>query len=196
LDDPSATDQITRVLAEIERGDGGATERLFPLVYGELRRLAGARMAAEPEGMTLQPTALVHEVYLRLAGETGAAWEGRAHFFAAAAEAMRRILVERARRRGRLKRGGGRAREPLCDPEETGGIDSVDLIELNEALDRLAASDARLAQVVSLRFFAGLSVEQTGDVLGISGRTIKRDWEFARAWLFDSMRGRGAEEPA
>ncbi len=186
------TQAITRVLHAIDRGESSAPGELLPLVYEELRKLAEARMAREPAGMTLQPTALVHEAYMRLLSETGAQWKNRAHFFSAAAEAMRRILIERARRRGRVRHGGGRQRlciddlDVACDAEDS----SVDLVALDRVLNRLAGHDRRLAEVVNLRFFAGLTVEQVSDVLDISPRTVKRDWEFARAWLSAAL-----EEP-
>ncbi len=191
----------------MDRGESDAAARLLPLVYNELRRLAAARMAREPAGLTLQPTALVHEAYVRLvdspgassgAGSSGTAkspphFQSRAHFFGAAAEAMRRILIERARQHGRIKHGGGRKREPLNDdstPSPSGGgngVEDLDLIALDDALARLAAMDARLKDIVMLRFFAGLTVEQTAEVTGLSARTVKRDWEFARSWLHREM---------
>lgn len=156
---------------------------LLPLVYDELRRLADQHMACEPPGQTLQPTALVHEVYLRLAGQLGSDWQNRAHFFAAAAEAMRRILVERARRHGRLKRGGGRERVPLVDvPDPPAEVD-VDLVALDEALGRLETLDPRKAQIVNLRYFAGRTIEETAEVLGVSAATVKSEWKYAKAWL-------------
>jgi len=172
---------VTDVLDAIDRGDSGATERLLPLVYEELRRLAHAKIASEPAGLTLQPTALVHEAYLRLMGETSAQWKNRAHFFAAAAEAMRRILIERARRVGRLKHGGGRRRMDITDLDAADDSGQVDLLALDEAMAKLRTMDGRLEQVVSLRYFAGLSVDQVADLMGVSSRTIKRDWEFGSA---------------
>jgi RNA polymerase sigma factor (TIGR02999 family) len=189
---------VTHVLAAIDRGEAGASERLLPLVYEELRRLAEARMARESPGQTLQATALVHEAYVRLLGEGDVRWEGRGHFFSAAAIAMQRILVERARRRGRVRHGGGRRREVLGDSDAGiaagEGADAIDLVALDGALARLANQDARLARVVQLRFFAGLSVEQTAAVLGASARTVKRDWVFARAWLRREIDGAGADD--
>jgi RNA polymerase sigma factor (TIGR02999 family) len=189
---------VTAILAAVEAGDRSAAARLLPLVYDELRRLAGAKMAAEPAGLTLQPTALVHEAYLRLVGEPGGndKWANRAHFFSAAAEAMRRILVERARRVGRVRHGGGRAREGLDEgASAVAEFDSkqdpavIDLIALDSALTKLANLDRRLSDVVMLRYFAGLSVEETAAATETSARTVKRDWEFARAWLKREMAG-------
>jgi RNA polymerase sigma factor (TIGR02999 family) len=183
---------VTRILEEIRRGDREATDRLLVLVYDELRRLAARRLANERPGQTLQPTALVHEAYLRLLG-ADAHWENSAHFFAAAAEAMRRILVESARRKMRLKHGAGR---PVREVDESDAIampDSIDLVALNEALEKLAAADPPKAELVKLRYFAGLTVEQAGRVLGVSRATADRYWTFARTWLYyEVMKG---EEP-
>jgi RNA polymerase sigma factor (TIGR02999 family) len=190
VSDTTAQTEVTRVLHAIAQGDARAPAELLPLVYDELRRLAAARMAHEPAGHTLQPTALVHEAYLRLVKEEAAEWKGRAHFFAAAAEAMRRILIERARRRGRVKHGGGHAHVRVEDFEpggSKGSPEDIDLLVLDETLERLKKQDPRLERVVTLRFFGGLSVEQTAEVLEVSERTVKRDWEFARAWLFREM---------
>ena len=181
---------VTRILADIERGDRQAAGQLLPLVYDELRRLAGARLAREAPGQTLQPTALVHEAYLRLVGgDPGRPWQGRAHFFAAAAESMRRILVENARRKARRKRGGGRPRADL-DPDQLAapGADA-DLLALDDALTRLAARDPQAAELVKLRHFAGLTVPQAAEVLGVSPRTADRLWAYARAWLFRDLGG-------
>lgn len=202
--DRHSASQVTMLLDEIERGDSSAPEKLLPLVYEELRRLAQARMSKESPGLTLQPTALVHEAYLRLVGEGPKGWGGRAHFFAAAAEAMRRILIERARRVGRIKHGGGRKRLDL-EMTEVGEEESLDVVALEEAMQKLRRIDERLERVVSLRFYAGLTVEQTAELLGTSARTVKRDWEFARAWLYDALaegeqeqetEQRGKDEPA
>ncbi|MFO0831016.1 MAG: sigma-70 family RNA polymerase sigma factor [Phycisphaerales bacterium] len=195
--DTTAQTEVTRVLRAIAGGNPRASEELLPLVYDELRRLAASRMAQEPAGHTLQPTALVHEAYLRLVKEEDVAWQGRGHFFAAAAEAMRRILIERARRRGRIKHGGEHRHVSVeeFEPGGSGGdAEGLDLLALDEALERLRGEDERLGRVVTLRFFGGLSVEQSAEVLGVSERTVKRDWEFARAWLFKEMTGqtRGA----
>lgn len=161
----------------------GEAEKMLPAVYEELRRLARARLAKEPAGLTLQPTGLVHEAYLRLAGENNQ-WQNKAHFFAAAAIAMRRILIERARR----KRVVREARS-VTDLESGEDPESVDLLALDPALDKLCTFDRRLADVVQLRFFAGLTVEQTAEVMGVAPRTVKRDWNFARAWLKQEMEG-------
>jgi RNA polymerase sigma factor (TIGR02999 family) len=180
---------VTRILLDLARGEGHAAEQLLPLVYGELRRLAAQQLAQEKPGQTLQPTALVHEAYLRLVG-TGDRphWDGRGHFFAAAAEAMRRILVENARRKHRLKRGGGRQRLDLGQLEAVADAPSEDLLALDEALDLLAAEDAQKAELVKLRYFAGLSVEEAARCLGISRATAARYWSYARAWLYDRLR--------
>ncbi len=182
---------VTRILSAIEHGDPRAAERLLPLVYDELRKLADRRLAQEKPGQTLQATALVHEAYLRLVGsDAGKAqrFSGRGHFFAAAAEAMRRILLDRARDRRRLKRGGGRHREAL-DLDRIGADDAPpdDLIDLDEALGRLAQLDARGAELVKLRLFAGLTLDEAAAALGVVRRTAERDWAFARAWLFRQL---------
>jgi RNA polymerase sigma factor (TIGR02999 family) len=176
---------VTRILHAIERGDARATDELLPLVYEELRVLAARKLSHEPPGQTLQATALVHEAYLRLVGERNQNWTGHAHFFRAAAEAMRRILIDRARRRNSDKRGGHRQRveleEALAESHEAGCPE--DLIALDEALTKLTAEDPVKAEVVKLRYFAGLTVEQTAEVLGISATTAKLHWAYARAWL-------------
>jgi RNA polymerase sigma factor (TIGR02999 family) len=184
--------EVTRVLSAIERGDPHAAAPLLPLVYDELRKLAARHLAGEGPGHTLQPTALVHEAYLKLVGPgPELPWNGRVHFFAAAAEAMRRILIDHARRKHRARRGGGRNRVELEDLDEldvvaeSGGAD--DLLALDEALARLAAADPRRAELVRLRYFAGLTLEQAAELLGISRATADRHWAFARAWLYDAM---------
>jgi RNA polymerase sigma factor (TIGR02999 family) len=185
---------VTQLLNAIEKGDAQAAGQLLPLVYQELRRLAAQKLAREKAGHTLQPTALVHEAYLRLVGKGDEPrWNSRGHFFAAAAEAMRRILVENARRRQRLKRGGDRKRVDSGLAEATAAGLSDDLLLINEALDRLAEEDVRKAELVKLRFFAGLSVEEAAQCLGISRATADRDWVYARAWLFDRFRTGAAE---
>lgn len=174
---------VTRLLEAAHRGEAGATEELLPLVYEELRRLARGQMRGEAAGgQTLQATALVHEAYLRLVGDADVQWQNRGHFFGAAARAMRRILVERARSRGRLKRGGDRERVEI-DPGVLEGAGATDLVGLDEALNRLEAEDARKAEVVMLRYFAGLSIEETAAAMGLSPATVKNEWTFARAWL-------------
>jgi RNA polymerase sigma factor (TIGR02999 family) len=187
---------VTRILAEIEQGDPAAADKLLPLVYDELRRLAAARLAHEPGGQTLQATALVHEAYLRLVGPDPAKrWDGRGHFFAAAAEAMRRILIERARRRTRLRHGAGQSRVP-SDPDDLASPQPLadrELLALDEALERFAATDPEKAQLVRLRYFAGLTLEQAGEMLGISRATASRHWQYARAWLYDAIKNIGPE---
>ncbi|MDA0809647.1 MAG: ECF-type sigma factor [Planctomycetota bacterium] len=175
---------VTRILSAIERGDAEAADRLLPLVYDELRKLAVQRMAQEKPGQTLQATALVHEAYLRLVDrEQVQHWDSRGHFFAAAAESMRRILVEKARRRSRVKHGGEMARQDLDNVQiETPGIHE-DLISLDEALTRLKEVDAQAVELVHLRYFVGLSISDAAELLGISPRTADRLWAFARAWL-------------
>jgi RNA polymerase sigma factor (TIGR02999 family) len=181
---------VTQILSAVAAGDPRAAAELLPLVYDELRKLADARMAAETPGQTLQPTALVHEAYLRLVANPGgcpdddASWDNRGHFFAAAAEAMRRILVENARRKQAVKHGGGRRRLDLdgVDPalEESSGDD---LLALDEALRQLEAKDPRKAELVKLRFFAGLTAEHAAAALGVSVSTAEKDWAYARSWL-------------
>jgi RNA polymerase sigma factor (TIGR02999 family) len=169
------------------RGDGAMLDALFPLVYAELRRLARAARA-RGAGETLCTTALVHEAYLKLAPSAGAGWEGRAHFFGAAARAMRQLLVDAARRHGRAKRGGGVREVTLGDDAAAAPARGDELLALDEALDRLAALDARQARVVELRFFAGLTSQEAAEVLGVSVPTVERDWRAARAWLRLAMR--------
>ncbi len=176
--------EVTRILSAIEQGDPQAAEQLLPLVYDELRKLAAQRLAQEKPGQTLQATALVHEAYLRLVDtERAPHWNSRGHFFAAAAQAMRRILVEQARRKKSAKAGGQRQRVPLNEPELAAPSRVVDLIALDEALDRLAEQDSRKAEVVKLRFFAGLTIQQAAEALGIAESTVDADWAFAKAWL-------------
>ncbi len=184
---------VTRILSEIERGDTSAADQLLPLVYEDLRRLAAAKLAQEKPGQTLQATALVNEAYLRLVDTKAQHWDSRRHFFAAAAEAMRRILVEIARRKLRLKRGGHLHRSPLENIEVECGVPSDDLLALDEALSKLETEDQEKAEVVRLRFFVGLNHEETGQVLGVSAVTARRHWRFARAWLRREMRK--GEEP-
>jgi len=179
--------EVTRILDAIQRGDSKAADALLPLVYDELRRLAAHRMAGEAPGQTLQATALVHEAWLRLGGDDQPSWQNRAHFFAAAAEAMRRILIDNARRKNYLRHGGGAERVNLDGLDLAASVDDEQLLALNEALDHLAAHDATKAQVVKLRFFAGLTNEQVARVLNVSEPTVKRHWAYARAWLFREM---------
>ncbi|MFO0795852.1 MAG: ECF-type sigma factor [Gemmataceae bacterium] len=181
---------VTHLLDAAAAGDRRAAADLLPLVYDELRKLAAARMAAESPDHTLQPTALVHEAYLRLVGPAEARrWDSRGHFFAAAAEAMRRILVEAARRKGAGKHGGDRRRVELTDVPAEPEVDGERLIALDAALTRLAAEDPVAARVVELRHFAGLSVEDAADALGLSRATAYRHWTYARAWLKDAVAG-------
>jgi RNA polymerase sigma factor (sigma-70 family) len=221
-----AMSEVSQILAAIDHGDPRAAEQLLPLVYDELRKLAAAKLAHEKPGQTLQATALVHEAYLRLAGNQGArsqepgasqevaqsppapgsrpldpgsrslapGFDSRGHFFAAAAEAMRRILVEAARRKGRLKRGGDLAREPVEEEAISAPEIDDDLIELDAALDKLAAKDHRKAELVKLRYFAGLTIEQAAAALGISNTTADRDWSYARAWLYRELSRGGVRD--
>jgi RNA polymerase sigma factor (TIGR02999 family) len=179
--------ELTQVLHAIGSGEQGASEKLLPLVYAELRRLACARMAKELPGQTLQPTALVHEAWLRLVNDGDRTWQNRAHFFAAAAEAMRRILIERARHRSRLKHGGGQARLNIDDLELAGTTPDDKVLLVDEALARLKVEDPELERIVVLKFFAGLSNEEIAETLGLSKRTLDRQWAYARAWLFRNI---------
>jgi RNA polymerase sigma factor (TIGR02999 family) len=175
---------VTQILTAMQAGDAKAAAQLLPLVYDELRRLAANKLKRESADHTLQPTALVHEAYLRLIGaDAEALWDSRGHFFAAAAEAMRRILVDNARRRKRSKHGGGRHRVELDDHDLAVPPTPERLLALDEALDRLAKQEPAAAQVVKLHFYAGLSLEQVGECLGVSRSTVKRQWAYARAWL-------------
>jgi RNA polymerase sigma factor (TIGR02999 family) len=179
---------VTRVLAQIESGDPSAAEQLLPLVYDELRKLATARLAGERPGHTLQATALVHEAYLRLIDVAQEPrWDSRGHFFAAAAEAMRRILVEQARRRRARKHGGGHRRQDLDEATIAAPANDVDMLALDEALQRLETVDGEAAEFVKLRYFSGLTVAQTAELMGLSTRTAERVWTFAKAWLFREM---------
>lgn len=185
---------VTRILSQIERGDQQAAEKLLPLVYDELRKLAAARLQQEKPGQTLQATALVHEAYLRLVGSAGSEkWDGRGHFFGAAAEAMRRILVESARRKMREKHGGQRTRVELAEGDLICRIPSDELVALDEALVQLALEDPQKAKLVELRFFAGFSAEEAAQMLGISTVTAKRHWRYARAWLHHRLAVDGRE---
>ena len=179
--------EVSRILSAIEQGDGQAAAQLLPLVYDELRKLAAWKLAQEQSGQTLQATALVHEAYLRLVGaKPSFCWDGRNHFFAAAAEAMRRILVESARRKRRLRHGGGRARQPGL--EDIAGPERPErLLAVDEALDRLAAANPRAAELVKLRYFAGFSNAQAAASLGISPRKADQVWAYARAWLREEI---------
>jgi RNA polymerase sigma factor (TIGR02999 family) len=180
---------VTHILSQIEQGDPSAAEQLLPLVYDELRRLAAAKFAIEKPGQTLQATALVHDAYLRLVDvEKAQHWDSRGHFFAAAAEAMRRILVENARRKGSVKHGGDVDRQELNESRIAAPFPSDELLALDEALDQLAEENPIKAELVKLRFFAGLSIDEAAMALGISRATAKRHWVYARAWLYGRIR--------
>lgn len=180
---------VTRILSAIQQGDPHASEQLLPLVYEELRRLAAQKMAQEAPGETLQATALVHEAYMRLVDvEKVRQWNGRGHFFGAAAESMRRILLNRARDKGRIKRGGQFHKLDLEKVELAMDAPGEDLMAIDEAIELLAQESPECAQVVKLRFFVGLSIDEAAATLGISASTAKRHWTFARAWLFDAIR--------
>ena len=181
--------QVTRLLEKIGEGRTKAADELMPLVYSELRKLARDRLARERRGQSLEATSLVHEAYVRLVGDAEYRWENRAHFFAAAAEAMRRIVIERARRRGRLKRGGGREQVPLAENVVGTEPPSDELLALDEALTRLEKKDPTMTNVVKLRYFAGLTVPETARSLNLSSRTVNRVWTAARAWLHDEIAG-------
>ncbi|MFN0134476.1 MAG: ECF-type sigma factor [Phycisphaerales bacterium] len=184
--------QLTGIINLAGEGSKRASSELLPLVYDELRRLAQDRLRNEPANLTLQATALVHEAYLRLGADRSIKWEGRRHYFGAAAIAMRRILIERARQRAGPKRGGGRGRVPLTDAEITSAGESpstIDWLALEDALAALERTDPDLARIVEMRYFAGLSVEQVADLLGVSARTVNRDWRLARAFLHDHLAG-------
>lgn len=185
---PHLMNDVTQILSEIESGESAAPARLLELVYHELRRLAAQKMAQERSGQTLQPTALVHEAYLRLVDvDAQHHWTGRAHFFGAAAEAMRRILVEHARRKASLKRGGAHRRVELNSEVPQPNPSTVDVIAVSDALEQLQQTDPRKADVVKLRYFAGLDLAQTATALGLSEATVKRDWTYARAWLYRKL---------
>ncbi len=186
---------VTRILSAIERGDSHAAEELLPLVYDELRQLAALRLAQEAPGHTLQPTALVHEAYLRLVGdEDEPHWDNRGHFFAAAAEAMRRVLVENARRKQAVKHGGAQRRIPLTEFHRI-SESPQDLLDLDDALTRFAALEPAKAQLVQLRFFGGLSTPEAAAALGVSVATAERWWAFARAWLLSELRDDEIDSP-
>jgi RNA polymerase sigma factor (TIGR02999 family) len=181
--------EVTRVLSRVEQGDAKAAEELLPLVYDELRRLASQKMAREAPNQTLQPTALVHEAWLRLGGSEAPSFQNRAHFFGAAAEAMRRILIERARRRIAAKRGGGVVRVDLDEIEiPSPTADDDQLLAVNEALDKFATLDPRKAELVKLRYFVGMNFDETASALGIAVPTAKQWWAYARAWLTVELR--------
>ena len=175
--------KFTRLLDAAGEGDPRAAQKLLPLVYDQLRKAAQKQMAGERRDHTLQATALVHEAYIRLVGSHEVAWENRAHFYVAAAEAMRRVLIEHARKRGRIKRGGDRKRVPLSAVYLAENAHPEEIMSVDTAIRRLEERDSRMARIVRLRFFAGLSVEDTAETLGLSDRTVRREWALARAWL-------------
>jgi RNA polymerase sigma factor (TIGR02999 family) len=188
--------ELTAILNRAGQGDPHAADELLPLVYDELRKLAAVRMAGESSGHTLQATALVHEAWIRLGADSQPTWQNRAHFFAAAAEAMRRILIDAARRRHARRHGGGLKRVDVADPAlqiAAPGRDE-ELLAVHESLDRLAVEDARVAELVKLRYFVGLTLAQAADTLGISEPTAKRDWAYARAWLFNDISQQRGDE--
>jgi RNA polymerase sigma factor (TIGR02999 family) len=180
--------EVTLILERAQAGDPGAAVELLPLVYDELRKLAAAKLAHEAPSQTLQPTALVHEAWLRLVGAGDPGWNGRGHFFGAAAEAMRRILVENARRKRARRHGGGQERLELDAVELPAAVDEDGMLALHEALDELAGLDARQAEVVKLRYFVGLKLEAIAALQGVSEKTIRRQWTHAKAWLFERLR--------
>jgi RNA polymerase sigma factor (TIGR02999 family) len=187
MTDPST--QLTLLLTRIEKGESGAAEDLMPLVYGELRHIAAAKMNAEGPGQTLQATALVHEAWLRLGGDSQPDWKNRAHFFSAAAEAMRRILIDRARHRNAVKRGGGQVRLDMDEADIAAPAKDDELLAINEALEKLAKIDPPKAELVKLRYFVGLSFEETASALGIAVPTAKKWWAYSRAWLLAEVSG-------
>jgi RNA polymerase sigma factor (TIGR02999 family) len=178
---------ITHVLQALRRGDGQAAEELLPLVYDELRRLAARRLAQESANQTLQATALLHEAWLRLVGSGDRTWQNRAHFFGSAAEAMRRILVENARRKARLKRGGGLVRLNVEDLDLTATAPDEKVLLVNEALQKFEAEDPAKARIVVMKFFGGLTNQEVAESLGVTERTVERQWAYARVWLFQSI---------
>jgi RNA polymerase sigma factor (TIGR02999 family) len=180
--------EITLVLQAIGRGDGRASEELLPLVYDELRRLAAARMAQEMSGQTLQPTALVHEAWLRLVSDGERNWQNRAHFFAAAAEAMRRILIENARRKSRLKRGGGQMRLDIEGLDLAAATPDDRVLLIDEAVGQLKARDPEKARIVMFKFFGGLTNQEVAEILDVTERTVERQWAYAKAWLYQAIR--------
>jgi len=186
-------EDVTQVLAQLRDGDQRAADKLLPMVYDEFRALARHYLGQERANHTLQPTALVHEAYLKLVDQTRVDWQGKSHFFAVAAQAMRRILVDHARSRQRDKRGGGRARVALDEAVALSPQKDEDVLALDEVLERLGKLDPRQAKVVELRFFGGMSVEEVAQALGVSKRTVEGDWTFARAWLARELR-QGAQE--
>lgn len=186
---------VTRILSQIEHGDPQAGEKLLPLIYDELRKLAATKLAQEKPGQTLQATALVHEAYVRLVGDSKSNWNSRGHFFGAAAEAMRRILVEAARRRARVRHGGNLERSMLDDIPEASGPDPPTILAVDEAVAKLAEKDPACAELVKLHFFAGLTLDEAADALGVSRATAYRHWSYARAFLRLSLQDNAAQTP-
>ncbi|HTV39160.1 MAG TPA: ECF-type sigma factor [Candidatus Sulfotelmatobacter sp.] len=182
-------DPNPEIFRKLEKSESQAAEDLLPKLYDELRRLAASRLANESPGQTLQPTALVHEAWLRLGGAEGQKWQNRAHFFAAAAEAMRRILIENARRKRAVRHGGGQQRLDIHEIEIPGAVEDDELLEVHEALEKFTAQDQRKSELVKLRYFVGLTIEETAEVMGISVPTAKRWWNYSRAWLRTEMAG-------
>lgn len=179
---------VTQILNSIKVGDARAADELLPLVYQELRKLAASKMANESPNQTLQPTALVHEAWLRLTGNENVKWDGRAHFFGAAAEAMRRILIDNARRKKAVRHGGDQQRVDIADLEIAAATKDDELLAVNDALEKLAAVDKQKAELVKLRYFGGLTIDEAAEVLGISAPTAKRWWAYSRAWLFQHLK--------
>ncbi|MGA2246275.1 MAG: sigma-70 family RNA polymerase sigma factor [Verrucomicrobiota bacterium] len=184
----SPMNDVTQALQAIGNGNGQASEELLPLVYNELRKLAAARMAQEAAGQTLQATALVHEAWIRVAGGGGHRWENRGHFFAAAAEAMRRILIESARRKSRLKHGGGQIRVDLDGLQLAAASPDEQVLQLEDALAKLQAEDPQKARIVVMKFFGGMTDHEIADVQGVTERTVERHWAFAKAWLLSEIK--------
>lgn len=178
---------VTRILDRVQKGDPKAADELLPLVYQELRKLATHRMASEGPGQTLQPTALVHEAWLKLVGQENPKFDGHAHFFAAAAEAMRRILIDNARRKRALRHGGGQERVDIDDVDLPAAAKDDELLGVHEALEKLATQDRQMAELVKLRFFVGLTNKEAAEILGVSEPTVERWWSFARAWLYREL---------
>ena len=185
---------MTRILEAVQQGDSAAAKDLLPIVYEELRRLARSKMAQQAAGHTLQPTALVHEAWLRLVGSERTEWHGRSHFFAAAAEAMRHILVDSARRKRRAKHGGGQERLDVDEVEISAGTDGEKILLVHEALEKLAMEDPVRAEVVKLHYFVGLTHSESAEILQISEKTVRRHWNYARVWLFQTIQS--ADQPS
>lgn len=178
---------VTRILQSMESGDAKAAGELLPMVYGELRKLAASKMARETPNQTLQPTALVHEAWLRLTGNENVKWNGRAHFFGAAAEAMRRILIDNARRKSAKRHGGGQQRVDMDEIDIAAPAKDEEMLSINDALEEFAKLDKQKAELVKLRYFVGLTNEEAAEILSISGPTARRWWDYARAWLFQKI---------